>query len=97
MQCNTSTHSQPCDPSPSHVIAIHLCPSQHFLLTVLTPLLLYGACTCQVVPYLLSTCVIGVFMLVGLRKLMIIDYALTFPSGTATGLMIDSFFTKRCL
>ncbi|KAF5836148.1 OPT oligopeptide transporter protein-domain-containing protein [Dunaliella salina] len=49
----------------------------------------------RVIPYLLCTSVIGVFMLVALRKTMIIDYDLTYPSGTATGLMIDSFFTQR--
>ncbi|KAL6761387.1 putative metal-nicotianamine transporter YSL6-like protein [Haematococcus lacustris] len=49
----------------------------------------------RVLPYLFSVSVIGVFTLISMRKTMIIDYNLTYPSGTATGLMIDSFFTKR--
>ena len=38
----------------------------------------------RVVTYLASTSVIGVFGLVFLRKVMIIDYALPFPSGTVS-------------
>lgn len=34
-------------------------------------------------------------MLVQLRKLFILDYKLPYPSGTATGLMINSFFTEN--
>lgn len=49
----------------------------------------------RTIPYLLSCSMIGVFMLVALRKLMIIDYKLVYPSGTATGLMINSFFTIK--
>jgi hypothetical protein len=32
---------------------------------------------------------------VGTPQTMIIDYNLTYPSGTATGLMIQSFFTTK--
>ncbi|MQL80674.1 hypothetical protein Taro_013100, partial [Colocasia esculenta] len=37
---------------------------------------------------------LGLFSLVPLRKAMIIDYKLTYPSGTATALLINSFHTN---
>ncbi|XP_020581878.1 probable metal-nicotianamine transporter YSL6 [Phalaenopsis equestris] len=37
---------------------------------------------------------LGLFSLVALRKLMVIDYKLTYPSGTATALLINSFHTN---
>jgi len=49
----------------------------------------------RVLPYLLLTSVVGVFMLALLRKTMIINYGLPYPSGTATGLMIRSFHTSK--
>ncbi|MEW5304363.1 MAG: hypothetical protein WDW36_006976 [Sanguina aurantia] len=49
----------------------------------------------RTIPYLMVTSVVGVFMLVFLRKLLIIDYGLQYPSGTATGLLITSFHTAK--
>ncbi|KAF6161530.1 hypothetical protein GIB67_009409 [Kingdonia uniflora] len=37
---------------------------------------------------------LGLFSLVPLRKVMIIDYKLTYPSGTATAMLINSFHTN---
>ncbi|KAJ4814738.1 YELLOW STRIPE like 4 [Rhynchospora pubera] len=37
---------------------------------------------------------LGLFSLVALRKVMVIDYKLTYPSGTATALLINSFHTS---
>ncbi|KAG8658529.1 probable metal-nicotianamine transporter YSL6 [Manihot esculenta] len=37
---------------------------------------------------------LGIFSLVALRKVMIIDYKLTYPSGTATAMLINSFHTS---
>uniref|UniRef100_A0A0D9ZK12 Metal-nicotianamine transporter YSL6 n=1 Tax=Oryza glumipatula TaxID=40148 RepID=A0A0D9ZK12_9ORYZ len=36
---------------------------------------------------------LGLFSLVALRKVMVIDYKLTYPSGTATAMLINSFHT----
>ncbi|KAF0924974.1 hypothetical protein E2562_015038 [Oryza meyeriana var. granulata] len=36
---------------------------------------------------------LGLFSLVTLRKVMVIDYKLTYPSGTATAMLINSFHT----
>lgn len=47
----------------------------------------------RTIPYLLMTAVLGVFMLTQMRKLMIIDWKLPFPSGTASGIMLTSFHT----
>lgn len=47
----------------------------------------------RTIPYLLMTAVLGVFMLTQMRKLMIIDWKLPFPSGTASGIMMASFHT----
>ncbi|CAL9136587.1 unnamed protein product [Musa acuminata var. zebrina] len=38
---------------------------------------------------------LGLFSLVPLRKIMIIDYKLTYPSGTATANLINSFHTPQ--
>ncbi|KAL6909680.1 hypothetical protein ACP4OV_001339 [Aristida adscensionis] len=38
---------------------------------------------------------LGLFSLLALRKVMVIDYKLTYPSGTATATMINSFHTKK--
>ena len=35
----------------------------------------------------------GVFVLVPLRRLFILKYRLTYPSGSATGLIINGFHT----
>ncbi|XP_057437540.1 probable metal-nicotianamine transporter YSL6 [Lotus japonicus] len=37
---------------------------------------------------------LGLFSLVPLRKVMVLDYKLTYPSGTATAMLINSFHTK---
>ncbi|CAM6095166.1 unnamed protein product [Calypogeia fissa] len=42
-------------------------------------------------PYILVIALLGIFVLVPLRKVMIIDYKLTYPSGTATAVLINSF------
>nr|KAJ0214217.1 hypothetical protein LSAT_V11C400228380 [Lactuca sativa] len=36
---------------------------------------------------------LGLFSLVPLRKVMVMDYKLTYPSGTATAMLINSFHT----
>uniref|UniRef100_A0A1J3HEJ5 Metal-nicotianamine transporter YSL2 n=1 Tax=Noccaea caerulescens TaxID=107243 RepID=A0A1J3HEJ5_NOCCA len=38
---------------------------------------------------------IGLVVLVPLRKVMIVDYKLTYPSGTATALLINGFHTSK--
>jgi hypothetical protein len=48
----------------------------------------------RVIPYLLLISIIGIFTLTGLRNLMILDWRLPFPSGTATGIMLNSFHSK---
>lgn len=50
----------------------------------------------RTIPYLLLTAVLGTFMLTQMRKLMIIDWRLPFPSGTASGIMLTSFHTAVC-
>ncbi|XP_062008443.1 probable metal-nicotianamine transporter YSL6 isoform X1 [Rosa rugosa] len=37
---------------------------------------------------------VGLFSLVPLRKVMVMDYKLTYPSGTATTMLINSFHTR---
>ncbi|KAK3183836.1 hypothetical protein Dsin_031122 [Dipteronia sinensis] len=37
---------------------------------------------------------LGIFSLVPLRKVMVLDYKLTYPSGTATAMLINSFHTN---
>lgn len=53
--------------------------------------LVYNPELSRVIPYLLLISVLGVFCLTGLRKLMIIDWRLPFPSGTASAIMLISF------
>ncbi|OVA12106.1 Oligopeptide transporter [Macleaya cordata] len=38
---------------------------------------------------------VGLFSIVPLRKIMILDYKLTYPSGTATAYLINSFHTPK--
>ncbi|XP_071712918.1 probable metal-nicotianamine transporter YSL6 [Rutidosis leptorrhynchoides] len=38
---------------------------------------------------------LGIFSLVPLRKVMVMDYKLTYPSGTATAMLINSFHTTN--
>jgi uncharacterized oligopeptide transporter (OPT) family protein len=41
--------------------------------------------------FVLTVSFLGIFSIVALRKIMIIDYKLTYPSGTATAILINSF------
>ncbi|KAI9110817.1 hypothetical protein K1719_018255 [Acacia pycnantha] len=45
--------------------------------------------------FLFVTSFVGLFALVPLRKIMIIDYKLTYPSGTATAVLINNFHTRK--
>ncbi|XP_059662145.1 metal-nicotianamine transporter YSL1-like [Cornus florida] len=44
--------------------------------------------------YLFLVCFIGLFVLIPLRKILIVDYKLTFPSGMATAVLINGFHTR---
>lgn len=44
----------------------------------------------RTIPYLLCISLIGIFILLSLRKRFIVDYALPYPSGTASGVLINS-------
>ncbi|KAL8552889.1 hypothetical protein ACS0TY_001536 [Phlomoides rotata] len=44
--------------------------------------------------FLFLVCFIGLFVLIPLRKILIIDYKLTFPSGMATAVLINGFHGK---
>ncbi|KAL3688951.1 hypothetical protein R1sor_015260 [Riccia sorocarpa] len=46
-----------------------------------------------IIGFLFTVALLGTFVLVPLRKVMIIDYKLIFPSGTATAVLINSFHT----
>ncbi|KAG0578467.1 hypothetical protein KC19_4G025400 [Ceratodon purpureus] len=43
--------------------------------------------------FMFTVSFVGIFSIVLLRKIMIIDYRLVYPSGTATGILINSFHT----
>ncbi|KAK9063131.1 hypothetical protein SSX86_017001 [Deinandra increscens subsp. villosa] len=45
--------------------------------------------------FLFVTSFVGLLALVPLRKIMIIDYKLTYPSGTATAVLINKFHTPK--
>ncbi|XP_042478644.1 metal-nicotianamine transporter YSL2-like isoform X2 [Macadamia integrifolia] len=45
--------------------------------------------------YLFVSSFVGILALVPLRKAMIIDYKLTYPSGTATAVLINGFHTTK--
>lgn len=45
--------------------------------------------------YLLLVTFLGIFALVPLRKVLIIDYKLTYPSGTATAVLINGFHSPH--
>ncbi|XP_062158324.1 probable metal-nicotianamine transporter YSL7 isoform X1 [Alnus glutinosa] len=45
--------------------------------------------------FLLVVSFLGLFSVVPLRKIMVIDFKLTYPSGTATALLINSFHTPQ--
>ncbi|CAB81330.1 putative protein [Arabidopsis thaliana] len=44
--------------------------------------------------YLFVVCFIGLFVLIPLRKVMIVDLKLTYPSGLATAVLINGFHTQ---
>ncbi|KAL6556979.1 Metal-nicotianamine transporter ysl3 [Orobanche hederae] len=44
--------------------------------------------------FLFLACFIGLFVLIPLRKILIIDYELTFPSGMATAVLINGFHSR---
>ncbi|KAJ0736685.1 putative oligopeptide transporter, OPT superfamily [Helianthus annuus] len=44
--------------------------------------------------YSFLVCFIGLFVLVPLRKVLIVDYKLIFPSGMATGVLINGFHSQ---
>ncbi|OAY59527.1 metal-nicotianamine transporter YSL3 [Manihot esculenta] len=45
--------------------------------------------------FLFVTSFVGLLALVPLRKIMILDYKLTYPSGTATAVLINGFHTSK--
>ncbi|XP_016670823.2 metal-nicotianamine transporter YSL3 isoform X2 [Gossypium hirsutum] len=45
--------------------------------------------------FLFVSCFVGLLALVPLRKIMIIDYKLAYPSGTATAVLINGFHTPK--
>ncbi|KAG0492060.1 hypothetical protein HPP92_005458 [Vanilla planifolia] len=47
------------------------------------------------IAFLLTVSFIGLFSVVPLRKIMILSYKLTYPSGTATAHLINSFHTSQ--
>ncbi|KAH1115093.1 hypothetical protein J1N35_008471 [Gossypium stocksii] len=47
------------------------------------------------VGFLFVSCFVGLLALVPLRKIMIIDYKLSYPSGTATAVLINGFHTPK--
>ncbi|KAL2902933.1 Metal-nicotianamine transporter YSL1 [Bienertia sinuspersici] len=44
--------------------------------------------------YLFIVCFVGLFVLIPLRKILIIDYNLVFPSGMATAVLINGFHSR---
>jgi len=48
-----------------------------------------------IIGFLLIVSFIGLFVVVPLRKIMVIDYKLTYPSGTATAILINGFHTPQ--
>lgn len=57
------------------------------------PAAVYDPIPTKTMPYLLMISVLGAFLLTQMRKLMICDWKLPFPSGTASGIMLTSFHT----
>uniref|UniRef100_A0A803LWR2 Uncharacterized protein n=1 Tax=Chenopodium quinoa TaxID=63459 RepID=A0A803LWR2_CHEQI len=47
-----------------------------------------------VIGYNLIVCFVGLFVLIPLRKILIVDYKLPFPSGLATAVLINGFHSK---
>ncbi|GMI70964.1 YELLOW STRIPE like 7 [Hibiscus trionum] len=48
-----------------------------------------------IIGFLFVVSFLGLFFVVPLRKIMIIDFKLTYPSGTATAHLINSFHTPQ--
>eukprot|EP00250_Pteridium_aquilinum_P022053 c25294_g1_i1 orf=3-1604(-) len=48
-----------------------------------------------IIAYMFAVGFLGLLAVVPLRKIMIIDYKLTYPSGTATAVLINSFHTPH--
>ncbi|KAM0923799.1 hypothetical protein ACQ4PT_005315 [Festuca glaucescens] len=48
-----------------------------------------------IICFLLLVSFVGLFALVPMRKVMIVDYKLTYPSGTATAYLINGFHTPQ--
>ncbi|KAG5078407.1 hypothetical protein JHK82_057102 [Glycine max] len=44
--------------------------------------------------FLFVVCFVGLFVLIPLRKIMIVDLKLTYPSGLATAVLINGFHTQ---
>lgn len=57
----------------------------------------YDPIPSRTMPFLLMISVLGAFLLTQMRKLMICDWKLPFPSGTASGIMLTSFHTAVSL
>lgn len=57
------------------------------------PEAVYDPVPSNTIPFFLLTSLTGAFLLTQLRKLMIVDWKLPFPSGTASGIMLTSFHT----
>jgi hypothetical protein len=57
------------------------------------PAVVYDPVPSKTMPFLLMISVLGAFLLTQMRKLMICDWKLPFPSGTASGIMLTSFHT----
>jgi len=45
--------------------------------------------------FLLAICFGGLFSLIPLRKVLVVDYKLTYPSGTATAILINGFHSTK--
>lgn len=48
-----------------------------------------------IIAYAFAASFLGLVAVVPLRKILIVDYKLTYPSGTATAVLINSFFTPH--
>ncbi|KAH9325624.1 hypothetical protein KI387_005802, partial [Taxus chinensis] len=48
-----------------------------------------------IIAFLFTVSFLGLLALVPLRKIMVIDYKLTYPSGTATAILINGFHTPQ--
>ncbi|KAK2972755.1 hypothetical protein RJ640_019403 [Escallonia rubra] len=60
-----------------------------------TPINVKNLSLSWMIPFLLVVSFVGLFSIVPLRKMMILQYKLTYPSGTATANLINSFHTPK--